>query len=41
VPIVATPDDIGLVVAGGDGRHSAWMPAWGVCRGAPEVIEEI
>jgi len=41
VPIVATPDDIWLVVAGGDGRHSAWMPAWGVCQGATEVIEEI
>jgi len=40
VPIVATPDDFWLVVAGGDGRHSAWMPAWGVCRGATEVIEE-
>ena len=41
VPIVATPDDIWLVVAGGDGRHSAWMPAWGVCQGATEVIEEV
>jgi len=38
VPIVASPDRIILVVAGGDGRHSAWMPAWGVCRGATEVI---
>jgi hypothetical protein len=40
VPIVASPDDIILVVAGGDGRHSAWMPAWNVCRGATEVVRE-
>ena len=38
VPIVTSPDRIILVVAGGDGRHSSWMPAWGVCRGATEVI---
>ena len=41
VPMVLSPDDIWLVVAGGDGRHSAWMPAWGVCQGATEVIEEV
>lgn len=38
VPIVTSPDRIILVVAGGDGRHSAWMPAWSVCRGATEVV---
>jgi hypothetical protein len=38
VPIVTSPDRIILVVAGGDGRHSAWIPAWGVCQGATEVI---
>jgi len=38
VPIVTDPERIILVVAGGDGRHSAWMPAWSVCRGATEVI---
>ena len=38
IPIVANPDRIILVVAGGDGRHSAWMPAWGVCRGATEIV---
>jgi hypothetical protein len=38
VPIVTSPEQIILVVAGGDGRHSAWMPAWSVCRGATEVI---
>ncbi|MBT97756.1 MAG: hypothetical protein CL902_03900 [Dehalococcoidia bacterium] len=26
VPIVAKPEDIVVVVAGGDGRHSAWLP---------------
>ena len=40
VPMVASPDHFIVVVAGGDGRHSAWMPAWNVCRGAREVIEE-
>jgi hypothetical protein len=38
VPIVAHPDRIILAVAGGDGRHSAWLPAWNVCRGARERI---
>ncbi|PKB84270.1 MAG: hypothetical protein BZY88_00300 [SAR202 cluster bacterium Io17-Chloro-G9] len=32
VPIVASPDDIVVVVAGGDGRHSAWLAGWGVTR---------
>src|SRR5262245_45846755 len=41
VPTVAAAGDLWLVVAGGDGRHSAWMPAWGVCRGGTEPIEEI
>jgi hypothetical protein len=41
VPIVTSPDRIILVVAGGDGRHSAWMPAWSVCRGATEVIADV
>jgi hypothetical protein len=40
VPIVRTPDEVWVVVAGGDGRHSSWMPAWNVCRGASEPIEE-
>jgi hypothetical protein len=38
VPIVSTPDHLWIVVAGGDGRHSAWMPAWNVCQGATEVV---
>ena len=40
VPMVVSPDDFMIVVAGGDGRHSAWMPAWNVCRGATEPVEE-
>lgn len=38
VPIVSTPDHLWIVVAGGDGRHSAWMPAWNVCEGATEAV---
>ena len=32
VPIALSPDDIVVVVAGGDGRHSAWLSGWGVTR---------
>ena len=38
VPIVSAPDYLWIVVAGGDGRHSAWMPAWNVCKGATEAV---
>ena len=40
VPMVAIPEQFLVVVAGGDGRHSAWMPSWNVCQGATELIEE-
>jgi hypothetical protein len=40
VPIVTSPDRIILVVAGGDGRHSSWIPAWGVCQGATEIVTD-
>jgi hypothetical protein len=40
VPMVSSPDHFWLVVAGGDGRHSAWMPAWNVCEGATEPVHE-
>jgi hypothetical protein len=40
VPIVAQASDLIVVVAGGDGRHSAWLPSWNVCRGATQAIEE-
>jgi len=32
VPIVRSSDDLVVVVAGGDGRHSAWLAGWGVTR---------
>ena len=38
VPIVRSSDDIAVVVAGGDGRHSAWLAGWGVTRMATELI---
>lgn len=38
VPMVSTPDHFWTVVAGGDGRHSAWMAAWNVCEGATEAV---
>ena len=40
VPMVSAPEHFWIVVAGGDGRHSAWMPAWNVCQGATEAIGE-
>jgi hypothetical protein len=40
VPIVSSPDYLWIVIAGGDGRHSAWMPAWNVCEGATEAVAE-
>ncbi|HAA96048.1 MAG TPA: hypothetical protein DCE26_10235 [Dehalococcoidia bacterium] len=38
VPIVREANDIAVIVAGGDGRHSAWLAGWGVTR---MKIEEI
>ena len=32
LPIVQTAEDIVVLVAGGDGRHSAWLAGWGVTR---------
>lgn len=40
VPMVAQPEQFIVVVAGGDGRHSAWMPAWNVSMGATQLVEE-
>lgn len=39
VPMVSDPGKFWVVVAGGDGRHSAWMPAWNVCEGATAVVD--
>lgn len=41
VPMVSDPSKFWIFVAGGDGRHSAWMPAWNVCEGAIEEVREI
>ena len=38
VPIVRSASDIIVLVAGGDGRHSAWLAGWGVTRMATEKI---
>lgn len=38
VPVVSRPDLIWMTVAGGDGRHSTWMPAWNICEGASERV---
>jgi hypothetical protein len=29
IPLVRTPDEILVIVGGGSGRHSAWVPGWG------------
>lgn len=39
VPLVSSPDRLLLVVAGGDGRHSSWMPAWSATQRATEVVQ--
>lgn len=38
VPIVPHPGDIEVFVAGGDGRHSAWLAGWGVTRVVTQEI---
>ena len=40
VPLVTDPEKLILVVAGGDGRHSSWFPAWSATQRAIEVIDE-
>ena len=39
VPPVTTTDNIYLVVAGGDGRHSAWIPTWSTSRAVMVRVE--
>ncbi len=39
LPIVRAPEDVVVVTAGGDGRHSAWLAGWGVTRMATREIE--
>ena len=38
VPIVRSADDIVVITAGGDGRHSAWLAGWGVTRVVTRLI---
>ena len=38
VPVARSADDIVVVVAGGDGRHSAWLAGWGVTRVVTQEI---
>jgi hypothetical protein len=38
VPVASCADDIVVVVAGGDGRHSAWLTGWGVSRVVTQEI---
>ncbi|NQW22685.1 MAG: hypothetical protein HQ475_04480 [SAR202 cluster bacterium] len=38
VPIVSAAEDVAVIVAGGDGRHSAWLAGWGVTRMKTEEI---
>ena len=39
VPIVRAAADVVVIVAGGDGRHSAWLAGWGVTRVVTQEIE--
>ena len=40
VPILETPDDVHVVVGGGAGRHSAWIPTFGISRIATRVVSD-
>ena len=40
VPIVRSASDVVVIVAGGDGRHSAWMSGWGVTLMSTERVPE-
>jgi hypothetical protein len=39
VPIVGNPKDINLLVAGGPGKHSAFIPTFGMQRSVTRKIE--
>ncbi len=39
VPIVYAPEDFVITVAGGDGRHSAWLSSWYMTRCSTQLIE--
>ena len=39
IPICSAPEDINIIVAGGPGKHSMWVPTFGVTRSVTKVIE--
>ena len=39
IPIVDDPENLVVVVAGGDGRHSSWILPWSATQRATEIIE--
>jgi len=39
LPLVADPGKYVITVAGGDGRHSSWFPAWSATQRAVEVVQ--
>lgn len=39
IPIVDDPENLVIVVAGGDGRHSSWLLPWSATQRATEIIE--
>jgi hypothetical protein len=38
IPMVDDPDDLHIVVVGGPGLHSCWIPTFGVCRSHTALI---
>ena len=39
IPVAPAPDGIGLIVAGGPGTHSVYIPAFGNTRSVTREIE--
>ena len=40
IPIVATAKDFLVIVAGGSGRHSSWMPLWSATLAVTEPVSQ-
>jgi hypothetical protein len=38
IPVAGRPEDIVVIVAGGPGRHSLWLPGWGSSRSVTRPI---
>ena len=42
IPMVATPEDLAIIVLGGPGKHSSWVPTFGgATRSVTREIESI